>query len=204
MLTPLPEPALPFNYEVSEPLADWRERVFHRSFHLRPAEPAAPRPEILQFTGDTTGVNEPAITKEGDIYYLYCTGGGRGGQGIIPIRTSKDLHVWTLIGYVLDKLAEWAATEIPRARGAWAPDISFFRGKYHLYYAVSTFGSRNSAIGLLTNETLDPKSLNYKWVDEGMFFGLIRAGTTGMPLIRKSSLRTRMISGWTGQLLARH
>lgn len=133
-----------------------------------PQNPAAPRPEILQLTGDTTGVHDPAIIKEGGTYYLYCTGGGRGGQGIIPIRTSKDLRVWTLLGYVLDKLPEWAATEIPGARGAWAPDISFFRGKYHLYYAVSTFGSRNSAIGLLTNETLDPKSLNYKWVDEGI------------------------------------
>jgi arabinan endo-1,5-alpha-L-arabinosidase len=60
------------------------------------------------------------------------------------------------------------AAEVPRARNAWAPDISYFRGKYHLYYSVSSFGSRNSAIGLATNATLDPKSPKYKWADEGM------------------------------------
>ena len=125
-------------------------------------------PEVLKLTGDLEGVHDPAILKEGDIYYVYCTGGGRGGQGVIPIRTSKDLHNWTLAGYVLDKLPDWAATEIPAGRGAWAPDISFYNGKYHIYYAVSSFGSRNSAIGLATNQTLDPRSPKYKWVDEGM------------------------------------
>ncbi len=130
--------------------------------------PASPRPEVLPVTGDVSGVHDPVIIKEGDTYYVYCTGGGRGAQGIIPIRTSKDLRSWTLAGYVMDKLPDWALSEIPGARGAWAPDISFYNGKYHLYYAVSTFGSRNSAIGLLTNQTLDPKSPRYKWVDEGM------------------------------------
>jgi arabinan endo-1,5-alpha-L-arabinosidase len=134
-----------------------------------PQKTAPPKnPEVLQLSGDLENVHDPAIMKEGDTYYVYCTGGGRGGQGVIPIRTSKDLHSWTLAGYVLDKLPAWVATEVPAARGAWAPDISFYSGKYHLYYAVSSFGSRNSAIGLATNETLDPKSPNYKWVDEGM------------------------------------
>jgi arabinan endo-1,5-alpha-L-arabinosidase len=87
---------------------------------------------------------------------------------VIPIRTSKDLRSWTMAGYVMDRLPEWATTEIPGGRGAWAPDIYFFNGKYHLYYAVSTFGSRNSVIGLATNETLDSKSPKYKWIDEGM------------------------------------
>src|SRR5262249_35759932 len=118
---------------------------------------APPRAEVLQMTGDVSPVHDPVIMKEGDTYYVYCTGGGTGGQGVIPIRTSKDLRNWPLAGYVLARLPAWATTEIPGARGAWAPDISFYNGKYHLYYAVSTFGSRNSAIGLATNDTLDPK-----------------------------------------------
>jgi arabinan endo-1,5-alpha-L-arabinosidase len=134
-----------------------------------PQKPSpAPLPQVLQLTGDVSGVHDPVIMKEGDTYYVYCTGGGRGGAGVIPIRASKDLRSWTLAGFVMDKLPQWAATEIPGARGAWAPDISFYNGKYHLYYAVSTFGSRNSAIGLTTNETLDPKSPKYNWVDEGL------------------------------------
>ena len=54
------------------------------------------------------------------------------------------------------------------ARNAWAPDIAYFNGKYHLYYSVSSFGSRNSAIGLATTRTLDPSSPDYRWTDEGM------------------------------------
>lgn len=49
----------------------------------------------------------------------------------------------------------------------WAPDISFFNNKWHLYYAVSSFGSQESAIGLATNTTLDPKTPDYQWVDQG-------------------------------------
>jgi arabinan endo-1,5-alpha-L-arabinosidase len=118
--------------------------------------------------GDVEGVHDPVAIKEGDTWYVFCTGGGRPGQGVIPIRASKDLEQWTSIGWVFDKLPDWAAAEIPRARGAWAPDISYFGGKYRLYYSLSSFGSRNSAIGLATNVTLDPKGPKYKWVDEGM------------------------------------
>jgi len=128
---------------------------------------AGKRPELLGLTGDVEGVHDPAIIKEGASYYVFCTG-GRPGAGVIPIRTSKDLRAWTLSGSVFESLPAWATKEIPGARGAWAPDISFFNGRYHLYYAVSTFGSRNSAIGLATNQTLDPARPEYHWVDEGM------------------------------------
>lgn len=118
--------------------------------------------------GDVEGVHDPVAIKEGATWYVFCTGGGRAGQGVLPIRTSPDLERWTSAGWVLDRLPDWASAEIPRARGAWAPDISHRRGKYWLYYSVSSFGSRNSAIGLATNVTLDPQSPKYKWTDEGM------------------------------------
>jgi arabinan endo-1,5-alpha-L-arabinosidase len=124
-------------------------------------------PELLPLDGDIERVHDPAIIRQNDTYYVFCTGRHPGG-GIIPIRTSKDLRHWTLSGAVFDKLPDWVTREIPGARDAWAPDISYFSGRYHLYYAVSTFGKNNSAIGLATNTTLDPASPNYKWVDEGM------------------------------------
>jgi arabinan endo-1,5-alpha-L-arabinosidase len=131
---------------------------------------AAPRaqPEILQLEGDTERVHDPVIIREKDTYYVFCTGGGRNAPGIIPIRGSTDLRTWKRIGSVFEKLPDWATAEIPKAMGAWAPDISYFNGKFHIYYSVSTFGSRNSAIGLATNLTLDPTSPKYKWVDEGI------------------------------------
>jgi arabinan endo-1,5-alpha-L-arabinosidase len=124
-------------------------------------------PEMFKLDGDIEGVHDPAIIKEATTYYVFSTGGGP-NQGVIPIRASQDLRHWTLAGYVFGKLPDWATSEIPKARGAWAPDISFYNGKYHLYYAISSFGVNESAIGLATNQTLDAKSPRYKWVDEGL------------------------------------
>jgi arabinan endo-1,5-alpha-L-arabinosidase len=40
-------------------------------------------------------------------------------------------------------------------------------GTYYLYYAVSSFGSNNSTIGVATNRTLHPGSPDFKWADHG-------------------------------------
>jgi arabinan endo-1,5-alpha-L-arabinosidase len=65
-------------------------------------------------------------------------------------------------------LPVWAVRDIPGTRAPWAPDISFFNGRYHLYYSISTFGKNESAIGLAVNRTLDPASADYRWEDQGM------------------------------------
>jgi arabinan endo-1,5-alpha-L-arabinosidase len=124
---------------------------------------AGTAPELYKLDGDISPVHDPVIAKEGDTYYIFSTGG--------TIRRSKDLHHWSLCGRVFDKLPDWAMQEIPGVRGGyWAPDISFHKGVYRLYYAVSTFGKKDSAIGLATNKTLDPDSPDYKWIDQGMVF----------------------------------
>jgi arabinan endo-1,5-alpha-L-arabinosidase len=123
--------------------------------------------EMLSVEGDISPVHDPAVIKAGNIYYVFCTG-GRSGQGVIPIRTSTDMRTWKGAGFVLESLPEWATQEIPLATNAWAPDVSFYNGEYHLYYSVSSFGSRNSAIGLVTSRTLDRESPDYKWIDRGM------------------------------------
>ncbi|HEX4769362.1 MAG TPA: family 43 glycosylhydrolase [Bryobacteraceae bacterium] len=120
-------------------------------------------PELLKLDGDISPVHDPVIIKEKNIWYVFSTGGA--------IRRSTDLHHWTLAGNVFEKLPAWVTSEIPGVRGGyWAPDISFHNGIYRLYYAVSTFGKNDSAIGLATNKTLDPDSPDYKWIDEGLVF----------------------------------
>jgi len=69
---------------------------------------------------------------------------------------------------VFASIPKWAQEKIPGQTAIWAPDISFYNGKYHLYYAVSTFGKNRSVIGLATNQTLDFKSDKFEWVDEGL------------------------------------
>lgn len=131
----------------------------------RAQEPSAP--ELLTLSGDLA-VHDPAMIKEGDVYYLFCTGGSPRAGGIIPVRTSRDMRAWQSAGFALERLPAWVADEVPRARNAWAPDISHFNDRYHLYYSVSSFGVNESAIGLATNKTLDPKSPDYEWRDEGL------------------------------------
>ena len=123
-------------------------------------------PQLLELSGDLR-VHDPVIAEQGGTYYVFGTGGFR-GRGIVPILSSPDLHHWTRAGFVFARLPDWVTKEVPEARTIWAPDVSYFRGKYHLYYAVSSFGSQDSAIGLATNQTLDPSDPGYKWQDEGV------------------------------------
>jgi arabinan endo-1,5-alpha-L-arabinosidase len=58
--------------------------------------------------------------------------------------------------------------EVPRTETCWAPDISFYKGEYWLYYACSTFGSNLSVVGLATTPTLDPTDPKHQWTDQGL------------------------------------
>ncbi len=83
--------------------------------------------------------------------------------GKLAQRCSPDLQTWHTCGYVFSQLPAWVRQGYPQAVGLWAPDISFFGGKYHMYYAVSSLGSQHSAIGMAVNSTLDPAG----WQDGG-------------------------------------
>jgi arabinan endo-1,5-alpha-L-arabinosidase len=123
-------------------------------------------PRVLRLTGDTEGVHDPSAIKSGRTYYLFSTGFAH--PGIIPIRCSPDLILWRSCGHVFDAMPGWATREIRGARTIWAPDISRHKQEYRLYYAVSTFGHNDSAIGLAVNATLDASSPKYQWIDRGM------------------------------------
>ena len=133
------------------------------------AQPAATPPSAptlnSRLTGDLAPTHDPVIIRQGDVYHVFGTGHG---QRLIETRTSPDLVRWTAGPPVFTALPDWAKQAIPGSDGMWAPDISFVDGRYRLYYSVSTFGSNRSAIGLATSPTLDPKSPDFKWRDEGM------------------------------------
>jgi len=125
-----------------------------------------PTPEVLILEGDLSPIHDPAIIREGRTYHLFAS--NRFADKLVPMFCSPDRRRWTLCGNVFDAVPPWAREEVPGARGIWAPDISFFAGRYHLYYSVSTFGRNRSVIGLTTNRTLDPASPDYRWVDQGL------------------------------------
>jgi arabinan endo-1,5-alpha-L-arabinosidase len=109
------------------------------------------------------GIHDPsAVIKCGDRYYVFGT-----GQGILS-KSSADKIYWTTGPSVFANSPNWTTNAVPGFTGDfWAPDISYFNGQYYLYYAISTFGSQVSAIGLATNPTLDPSDPSYSWTDQG-------------------------------------
>ena len=125
-------------------------------------------PEVVPVQGDVEYTHDPSIMKEKGNWYLFGTANGPVRKGELPIRCSKDLHNWKLCGYVFDQIPDWIKKESPKTRELWAPDISFFNGEYHLYYAFSVFGKNTSGIALLTNKTLYPSSPDFHWVDRGL------------------------------------
>jgi arabinan endo-1,5-alpha-L-arabinosidase len=125
-------------------------------------------PQVVKVTGDVEYTHDPSIAKDGDTWYLFGTANGKARTGELPIRCSQDLHAWKRCGDVFDKIPEWIKKQSPETTELWAPDISYFSGEYHLYYAFSAFGKNTSGIALLTNKTLNPKSPDFHWQDRGL------------------------------------
>lgn len=124
-------------------------------------------PKALALTGDYAFTHDPSIAMENGTYYVFATGKAPDG-GQFAVRCSRNLTDWKLCGHVFAEVPSWIHESSPRTRDLWAPDISYFHGTYHLYYAYSVFGANTSGIALATNVTLDPASPRYAWKDEGL------------------------------------
>jgi arabinan endo-1,5-alpha-L-arabinosidase len=103
------------------------------------------------------------IVKCKDEYWLFSTGRG------VASRRSKDLAEWRAGPRVFSSPPAWTAEAVPGNRGYfWAPDVIHLADRYLLYYSVSRWGSKTSAIGLASSRTLDPADPSYHWTDEGI------------------------------------
>lgn len=111
----------------------------------------------------TLSAHDPStLIKDGNTYRYFATGNG------ISSRRSTNLTSWNSGPSVFSTIPAWTTTAVPGFAGNfWAPEVSYFGGLYHLYYAVSTFGSQVSAIGMATNPTLNNSASNYLWTDQG-------------------------------------
>ena len=117
-------------------------------------------------------IHDPTMAREGGTYYVFSTGDPAGsiGNGNIQIRTSANLRTWSYAGTVFAAKPAWITSALGDIPNLWAPDISYFGGLWHLYYAGSSFGSNNSVIGLATTPTLDPRNPKYHWTDDSLVF----------------------------------
>src|SRR3954447_10113774 len=102
-----------------------------------PAQDPAP-----QLRGFIAAHDPSTLIQCKDRYYCFST-----GQGILS-KSSSDKILWTAGPPVFTNAPAWTSAAVPGFTGLfWAPDVVYFNNLYHLYYAVSTFGSQVSAIG---------------------------------------------------------
>lgn len=104
-------------------------------------------PARLNVTG-AIALSDPALIEVDGIFYAFGTGPG------VRVRRSNDLMRWQDAGGVFLFNPDWIQTRLEAAPELWSPDISFFAGRYQLYYAASKQGSNRSCIGLATAERL--------------------------------------------------
>ncbi|MCJ1415700.1 hypothetical protein MMC32_002032 [Xylographa parallela] len=118
------------------------------------AQVQCPNPQPC--SGACGSVHDPAIVKKGkDSYYRFSTFGG------ISIATAPDLKgPWTVQG---DALPGGSMIDLPGNTNIWAPDVHHIGNLYYMYYAVSTGGSQNSAIGVASSPSMDTGT----WTDHG-------------------------------------
>ncbi len=109
-------------------------------------------------------VHDPSpVVKCDGRYYVFGTGPG------IPILVSDNGFTWRRDGRVFNSIPASVRTLSPKNNGVdvWAPQVIPLNGEYYLYYAVSSWGSFVSVIGLATNPTLNPNDPRYKWTNRG-------------------------------------
>ncbi|WP_026448976.1 arabinan endo-1,5-alpha-L-arabinosidase [Actinopolyspora mortivallis] len=119
---------------------------------------AADYPMPGAVSGDLAA-HDPSMLSRDSGYLLMSTGGG------IETRTSTDRVRFERDGDAFAEVPDWVY-DYNSSGDIWAPDISFHNGRYWLYYAASTFGTNDSAIGLATSTSGDPGT----WRDQGIVY----------------------------------
>ena len=115
-------------------------------------------------TGEIRAHDPSTVIQCDGRYYVYCTGRG------ISVLSSADGYDWKSEPRVFDQVSAPLRAAVPKNDGqtVWAPDITKLNGEYYMYYAVSSWGSNVSAIGLATNPTLNPADQKFEWTDRGV------------------------------------
>ena len=140
------------------------------------SSPCAPRSTSLDISGNTYSligldptalcpVHDPSIAQENATsFFVFSTDRGPNPPHL-QVRASHDGGIsWAYQGGVFDQLPLWAESAVPGVTSIWAPDAIIFRNEWRIYYALSTFGSQRSAIGLVTTSSLT----NPIWIDKGL------------------------------------
>jgi xylan 1,4-beta-xylosidase len=118
---------------------------------------------------------DPSVIRVGDTYYI-ATSTFEWWPGV-QIHKSKDLVNWKLISHPLNEARLLNMAGNPDSGGIWAPDLSYYNGKFYLIYTdvKVTDGSFKDCINYLITATdimgpwSDPITLNTAGFDASLF-----------------------------------
>ncbi len=108
--------------------------------------------------------HDPSMVRFEDGYALMSTNNN------LQLWTSEDAYTWQNHKSTVSKIPQWAYTYAPTTEGIWAPDIYYMNGEYRVYYCVSVFGKRTSAVGYQSTKSIVPGTTGYGWTDHGHVF----------------------------------
>lgn len=113
-----------------------------------------------ELTGNLV-THDPTIVQENGVWYEFQTGAGIYGK----VSYNGGTH-WEPLPSVLPQGLGWWRNYVPNQEGidVWAPDVKHYNGRVWMYYSISTFGSRVSAIGLISASSIAAGN----WRDDGL------------------------------------
>jgi len=112
---------------------------------------------VWALSGDLNA-HDPCIFKEGGTWWV-----ARTWAAGIGMEWSSDGHAWNTGGPIFSGGLSWWGQYNGNSTWTWAPSLGDYNGIALCYYAVSTFGSQHSAIGLATASTIG----TVIWGDQG-------------------------------------
>jgi arabinan endo-1,5-alpha-L-arabinosidase len=126
---------------------------------------ADPQPRL---SGDIR-IHDPSIIAVGAAYAAFGTGEQGLYRGAVRVKTSSDGVNWTDAGAIGKGVPNWSQQVLGfKPQNIWAPSNSRHGDIFNLYYSLSSFGARTSAIGLMTNASFDPAKPGQGWQDQGL------------------------------------
>lgn len=140
---------------------------------------------------------DPSVIRVGDDYYMVNSTFQY--FPAIPISHSRDLVHWEIIGHAITDNSYLDLSEIMDSRGIWAPDISYYNGKFYIFatlrynYTDSTLHPMRAQLMMTSDRPEGPYSRpvilpidnidpSHFVDDDGKHYMIIAPGITIVPL----------------------
>lgn len=103
---------------------------------------------------------DPSVVRVGEDYY--CVNSTFEYFPGIIISHSKDLVNWKQIGHVFSKSQDLDLTQFWDGMGIWAPDISYYKGEFYVFYCTVQL-KKDRSYNVRGNYMVKSKNINGPW-----------------------------------------